>query len=72
MVTVGYGDFSPKTDLEMILCIFTMLFTCGMFAYALNSINSVIANYNQYWNEIKIKIEIINRYMTNKKISKHL
>jgi len=48
MVTVGYGDFAPKTELEMILCIFTMLFTCGMFAYALNSINTIIANYNQF------------------------
>ena len=46
MVTVGYGDFSAKTQLEMIICIFTMLFTCGVFAYALNSINSILANFD--------------------------
>ena len=46
MITVGYGDYAPKTEDEMILCIFTMLFTCGVFAYALNKINAIITNFN--------------------------
>ena len=46
MITVGYGDYAPKTEDEMILCIFTMLCTCGVFAYALNSINGIIYNFN--------------------------
>ena len=46
MITVGYGDYAPKTEDEMILCIFTMLCTCGVFAYALNSINGIIYKTN--------------------------
>ena len=36
MATVGYGDFSPITQKEMLLSIFTIMITCGMFAYVVN------------------------------------
>lgn len=36
MATVGYGDFVPSTSKEMILSIFTMIITCGTFAYVVS------------------------------------
>lgn len=42
MVTVGYGDIGPKNPYEVLLCIFTMLFTCGVFAYSINEIGSIV------------------------------
>jgi hypothetical protein len=31
MISVGYGDISPKTDTERIFCVFSMLFCCAIF-----------------------------------------
>lgn len=36
MITVGFGDISPTNELEIFLCIISMLIACGVFAYALN------------------------------------
>jgi hypothetical protein len=42
MITVGYGDISPKSDKEMVVAILAMLFGCGFFAYAINNIGQII------------------------------
>lgn len=44
MITVGYGDILPVTDAEMILCVLTMIVTCGVFAFIINSIDSILRN----------------------------
>jgi uncharacterized membrane protein len=31
MISVGYGDISPKTDAERIFSVFSMLFSCAVF-----------------------------------------
>jgi hypothetical protein len=31
MITVGYGDISPKTDTERLFCVLSMLFCCAVF-----------------------------------------
>lgn len=36
MITVGYGDISPKNTNEMIISVLTMLIACGVFGYSLN------------------------------------
>lgn len=38
MCTVGFGDISPKTDVEIFLCIITMIISCGVFAYCVKNI----------------------------------
>lgn len=42
MATVGYGDISPVTDLELLICIMTVIILCGMFAFAINKIGLVL------------------------------
>ena len=42
MVTVGYGDVTPKTSLELFFGIFSIFFACGMFAFSLNTIGSIL------------------------------
>jgi hypothetical protein len=42
MTTVGYGDIVPKTDLEHLACIGIMLLACGIFAFTLNTITSIL------------------------------
>ena len=42
MVTVGYGDVTPNTTLELIFGIFSILIACVMFAFSLNKIGSIL------------------------------
>ena len=42
--TVGYGDISPNTDKEMIYGIFMTLISCGIFAYAVNTVGTIFSN----------------------------
>lgn len=43
MVTVGYGDITPKTTLELFFGIISILFSCGMFAFSLNKIGQILS-----------------------------
>jgi voltage-gated potassium channel Kch len=42
MITVGYGDITPKTRLEILISIITMLISCGVFGYSVNKIGSIV------------------------------
>ena len=42
MITVGYGDIVPTTNLEMIIAIITMVISCGVFAYSVNAIGQIL------------------------------
>jgi Ion channel len=42
MTTVGYGDIMPKNPIEYGACICIMVFSCGFFAYSLNTITSIL------------------------------
>lgn len=42
MITVGYGDITPKTNIEKIFAILMTVIACGMFAYSVNTIGSLI------------------------------
>ena len=43
MITVGYGDITPITDVERVFVIVITLLSCGVFAYSVNSIGSIIS-----------------------------
>ncbi len=33
MITVGYGDVTPQTIYERLICVGVMMITCAVFAY---------------------------------------
>lgn len=37
MITIGYGDVTPKTTTERICGIFMMVLASGLFGYIMNS-----------------------------------
>ena len=42
MVTVGYGDITPKNNIELIVANITMFLACGVFAFSVNSIGVMV------------------------------
>lgn len=46
MVTVGYGDVTPVTNLEQAYVMFSMLLAAGVYAYTINNIGSMVSRYN--------------------------
>lgn len=47
MITIGYGDTVPITDLEIIYVITFSLFACGVFGYAFNTIGNIFKDMAQ-------------------------
>ena len=48
MLTVGYGDITPKNEVEMLFNILAMLFGCIMFGYSLNGIGEIIKRRSKF------------------------
>ena len=42
MTTVGYGDITPKNDIELICANCTMFLACGVFGYSINCIGLLV------------------------------
>ncbi len=66
MITVGYGDVVPVNPGEKIFAIFTMLLACGVFAYTMNTMGTVLSSIENQ--DYKKEMLIINRFLKNKKI----
>ena len=55
MVTVGYGDISPSNLYEKLFCIIMMILSCGVFAYSINRLVSILQEMYQKETEFKFK-----------------
>jgi Ion channel len=72
MITVGYGDVLPKNELEMGLCVVTMMLACGVFGYSLNEVGSIFSSFFRLDTEIKTRMIVIQRFMSTKNINSNL
>ncbi|CAG9311955.1 unnamed protein product [Blepharisma stoltei] len=66
MTTVGYGDIVPKTLPEKIYAMFAMIVACGVFAYTVGSIGSLVSKQNAVENAYREQVVAVNRYMRKK------
>ena len=41
MITVGYGDITPNNSYERCYVMVVTLVSCGVFAYAVNTVGSI-------------------------------
>lgn len=46
MMTVGYGEITPVTEIERLFNIIVMLIGCGVFGYTMNSIGTLLTTIN--------------------------
>lgn len=68
MNTVGYGDITPKNNIEKFFSIILTYFVCGMFAYNLNSVGKIVKEIAKREIEFEKYFEIMNNYMKHKHI----
>ena len=60
MTTVGYGDLYPITVNEMFFAMLSMLVACGVFAYVVGSIETIVRRQNTIESEFREKILHVN------------
>ena len=72
MATVGYGDIAPSTNLEMMFVIFGMCIACGIFAYSVGSIGTIVNRPNLMTAEFRTKMLHINQFLMKHEIPNDL
>ena len=63
IATVGYGDIVPITVNEKLYTIIVMIISCGIFAYTIGSIGSLISKQNAIENSYREEFVAVNRYL---------
>ena len=72
MITVGFGDISPKNSAEMLWCVLMMIISCGVFGYSLNQIGNIVLELKEHTKVTREALLTINNFMEKKKINNDL
>jgi hypothetical protein len=72
MITIGYGDITPKNVYEIMFNIIIQFLSCVMYGYAINVIWGIIQELNSKKIKIHSRLNTINVYMRDKEIGSDL
>ena len=72
MTTVGYGDIVPFTINEKVYATACMIVACGVFAYTVSSIGTLVSKQNAEANAYRERVIAVNQYMKRKELSMDL
>lgn len=72
IVTVGYGDFSAKSGIEMIMVIVFSLISSVVIGYNLNSIGNLIDKMVENDRFYDDKLKKLNKYMKINNVSEFI
>ena len=70
MTTVGYGDISAVSSVEKIFCVLMMIFSCAVFAYAVNIIGLIIEKIGMQHEKFRQNCRDISIFMKKRNINK--
>ena len=72
MITVGFGDIVPISNVERVYCIFMTVIASGVFAYTVNTVGTIFQEMASQQAALKKeKYEMLN-YMRSRNIDKTL
>jgi hypothetical protein len=71
-ITVGYGDITAHTNLEIILIIFWLCTSGVYYSFSISNLSNIFSNYNARLIETNKKAMIITEIAKNNGFSKHL
>ncbi|KAH9100579.1 hypothetical protein Ae201684P_006775 [Aphanomyces euteiches] len=71
MTTVGYGDITPKTKVELILAMFVMVIGVSMFGYIIGNITSLVDNLNARGRMHSERMTMLKEYIIVRRLPKH-
>ena len=72
MITIGYGDITPKNVYEISFNIVIQFLSCLLYGYAINQIWMIIQELNSKRIKIHARLSTINLYMRDKDIGSDL
>ncbi|MDE5068061.1 MAG: ion transporter [Trichodesmium sp. St16_bin4-tuft] len=72
LTTVGYGDITPTTEIEIIFTLMVMFLGISMYAYTIGNVSSLISNLDAAQARYREKLHQIKTYMRENKISPKL
>lgn len=68
LTTVGYGDITPSTEIEIIFTVMVMFLGISMYAYIIGNVSSLISNLDAAQARYREKLDQITTYMRDNKI----
>ena len=72
MSTIGYGDVSPCNTYEMFYVSLMAIFSCGIFAYCVNTIGSIFSEIKYKSKQFQTKMYDISTYLNIKSVKKDI
>ncbi|CAD8180991.1 unnamed protein product [Paramecium pentaurelia] len=66
--TVGYGDVTPQSNLEKIVCCFFIVCSSLQLPYSINTVGMIVQQITEYGEDKRKKLRIINSFMQRKQI----
>lgn len=72
LITLGYGDITPKNEYEVSFVVLVNLIGCGTFAYGINSIGTILSAMSSKENHFKKDRRILNRFMKRNSLDNEL
>ncbi|CAD8051799.1 unnamed protein product [Paramecium primaurelia] len=72
MVTVGYGDITPKNQVEVTFVSIVMISSSCMFAYSMNSIGVIVKTIYDEKTRFKKTLILMNKFMSNNEVDSQI
>jgi voltage-gated potassium channel len=68
LATVGYGDITPKTNLQMIYAMVVMILGVGIYGYVIGNVTSLLANLDMATNHYRETMDRLTAFMRYRRL----
>jgi len=72
LTTVGYGDITPTSNLEIAFTLVVMILGVSMYAFIIGNVASVVSNLDASQTRFREKLDQVQSYMRDRKIPRAL